>query len=175
MKKKNITRNIIIVMVVLTIVLSVILAAVNILSAQLDTSQNVTGQRETARLADEIQYMAESSDLTVQYYNSNQRVGVYFVGREGYYQLQYNTDAKRLYLCEGTYTSTATTDEIKISEATFNNSGLQPYADNVLSISISGADSNGYFTSGEMKIAINVEVDGASTRKEFVVKIPQEA
>lgn len=176
-KKKSTTHNIIVVMVVLTIVVSIILVAVNFLTSQLDDAgQDVTSQREWVRITDEIQYMAESADLAVKYYGSDQRVGIYFVGREGYYQLQYKADAKKLYLCEGTYTSTANTDELKISEATYNTAGLQPYADNILSFVVSGADSDGYFPSGQIDAVLRVEIGGVmSSGNDFKVTIPQEA
>ena len=174
MKKRNKTKDIIIVMVVLSVVISAVLIAVKALSASANnTQQDVTSVREWSKIATEIQYMAESADLGVHYVNSNKRVAIDFIGSEGYYQLQYNTNTKMLYLMEGTYPSNVTTDEMKISEATYGTKNGDPYAENVLAFSVSGADSNGTFPDGVMNVNLSVEVGGKLTRNDVKVTLPQ--
>lgn len=178
MKKKNKTKDIIIIMVILTVVISAILVAVNIVSSKYDeSSQDVTSKREWAEVSDNIKYMVQSSDLQVKYIASDKRIVIFLIGSENYYGLRYTESANALYLLQGTYTSAATTDALKISEATdeINGSGgsFVKYADNVTSFVVEGAGANGLFPDGTVNVTLTVEVGGKMTREKFAAAIPQ--
>lgn len=178
MKKKNKTRDIIIVMVIATVIISAILVAINILSAKANNeTPNVTSQRQWAELSDNVKHMVQSSDIEVKYTGSEQRMVMYLIGTEVYYGLMYNADIKCLYLYEGEYTSAATTEALKLSEATNSlntTSGYVKYAENVSSFVVNGAGTDGYFADGKVEITLAVDIDGKMTRNTFTVDIPQE-
>lgn len=178
MKKKNKTKDIIIIMAILTVVISAILVAVNIASAKLDTSsQDVTSKRVWSEVSDNIKYMVQSSDLQVKYVASDKRIVIFLIGSESYYGLRYTESANALYLLQGTYTSSATTDELKINEATDtingSNGSYVKYADNITGFVVEGAGSNGLFADGVIDVTLTVVVGGETTREKFSVEIPQ--
>lgn len=174
MKKKNKTKDIIIVMVVLALVISIVLVVVNIMAAQSEQGQqDVSSKRVWAEVSDNVKYMAASADMQVKYISSDKRTVIFFIGEEKYFGLRYNNDQKMLFIHEGTYTASATTDELKLNEATSainGNGSYEKYAENVSVFSVSGASNQGFFDSGTMKILLAVDGD-VNTRQEFEVEV----
>lgn len=177
MKKKNKTRDIIIVMAVLTAFVSIILFVINGMSSKLNNdAQDVTSKREWAEVSDNIRYMIESADIHAEYIVSNKREVLFLVGSENYYGVMYASASKSIFIYEGTYTATATTDEAKIKEAkqNMNNSaGYERYADNVIEFAINNANNDGLFTDGTIDISLGVSINSETTRNNFNVSIPQ--
>ena len=177
MKKKNKTRDIIIVMALLTAFVAVILVVINAMSSKLnEDAQDVTSKREWTEISDNIRYMIESSDLNAEYIVSNKREVLFLIGSENYYGVMYASASKSLFIYEGTYSTTATTDEAKIKEAKQNlnsSAGYERYADNVIEFTVNNANSNGLFTDGTIDVSLNVNINGETTRSNFSVEIPQ--
>lgn len=176
MKKKNKTRDIIIVMAVITAFIAIVLVVINAMSSKLnDDKQDVTSKREWTEISDNIRYMIESSDLKAEYIVSNKREVLFLIGSENYYGVRYASDNKSLFIYEGTYTATATTDEAKIKEATSNLNGgnYKRYADNVIEFSINNSNTDGAFADGTIDISLGVSINGETTRNNFNVSIPQ--
>ncbi|MGN0164979.1 MAG: hypothetical protein ACI39R_02250 [Lachnospiraceae bacterium] len=175
---KNKTRDIIIIMAIATVIISGILVVVNVMNSKINNdTQDVTSQREWSEVSDNIRYMIQSSDLQVKYISSEQRIVLYLIGSEKYYGLMYNPTQKSLYLYQGTYTATATTDAQKINEACDNidsgSGSYTRYAENISTFVVNGAGSDGLFADGIVDCTMAVEVDGELTRNGFKVEIPQ--
>ena len=176
MKKKNKTRDIIIVMVIATIVISGILILINVISGKSgETTRDVTSQTQWAELSDDIKNMVSSADISVEYYSSSQRIALYCIGTDNYYGIMYNDSQNMLYLYEGEYTSAATTEALKYSEATGNlnsSAGYQQWSKNVNTFVVEGYDANGAFPSGQVSVTLSVNING-QTRNTFTADIPQ--
>lgn len=177
MKKKNKTRDVIIVMVIATVIISGILIMINVLSGKANSdTPNVTSQRQWAEVSDNVKNLVQRADMEVKYIGSEKRMVIYLIGSETYAGLMYNPDQKCLYILEGEYTAAATTDALKLSEAnsTLNTtSGFVKFAENVSSFVVNGYDGEGYFPDGKIEVTLAVDIDGKMTRNTFTVDIPQ--
>ncbi len=159
MKKKIKNRDIILAMVIVTVVVAAILVIYNVASAKFNTTSSDDSAKITYyEVADSLTNMIQSSDLKVEYVESSKRTELYLIGSDTYYDVMYNN--KAIYLYEGSYSSSALTDEAKIYEAEEAMRTANPsiYVENVSVFSI---NKKGEFANGEtIEISLTVQQNG---------------
>jgi flagellar basal body-associated protein FliL len=159
MKKKIKNRDIILAMVIVTVVVAAILVIYNVASAKFSTTSSDDSAKITYyEVADSLTNMIQSADLKVEYVESSKRTELYLIGSDTYYDVMYNN--KAIYLYEGSYSSSALTDEAKIYEAEEAMRTANPsiYVENVSVFSI---NKKGEFANGEtIEISLTVQQNG---------------
>ncbi len=146
-------------------------------------SDNGSAQQTWQKIADNLSYMIESSDLQIVYKSSDKRNIIYLIGSNGYYSVQYNNN--NIYVAEGTYSVTTTTDEAKIAEATTNinsNKGQKIYASDVSSFTVDTSNAKtsdqdfyykqGDFNAGTLGITFGIDQNSVNKRDTITVTIP---
>jgi len=127
---------------------------------------------EWMKISDYITDMIEEGELNISYVDSSQRKKLIIAGKDVYYSIQHNGNI--LYFWQGNYPQTATTDEMKITEAQSDNSNAKRFSENVMDFSVENYNQGtNTFSDGTVKIRLRVEKDGKIKQDSFVAKIPE--
>ena len=172
--KKPIIKNntLMVIIIAVGVIAAGAIFVMNMLKANKDKVSDNPATVEMHRVADYVTDMIKSGNLEIIYKDTSKRKGFYIAGAECYYTILHNGNI--LYVGQGTYTQSATTDDLKKSESrSSSDSSAKIFSEYVTGFSVDGYNQgNDTWPDGKVKITIRVEKDGKSDYTDLEIPIP---
>ena len=172
-KKPFIKNNTVMgIIIAVGLIVAIAIFVVSLIKSKGSESSSNSAKTELTKISDYVTDMVSTGTIGLKYVDSAQRKKLMIAGKDTYYNIQHN--GTNLYFWQGSYTQTATTDELKFTEAT-SDSNAKIFSDCVTDFAVENYNQgNDTFSDNKVKIRIRVEKDGKSDYLNFEVPLPTE-